>query len=131
MEGLSLALKISQEEGLLMGIKVSRLINILHLLFVDDILIMTKTSIAEWKEIKKVFGRFCSASGLKINDKKNSFLQHGVRQQELEILKANFYYNFIDLSTGFRYLGYYLNIDRYKNEEWQWLIAKYESQISH
>jgi hypothetical protein len=90
MEGLSLALKRSQEEGLLMGIKVSRLIKILHLLFVDDILIMTKASIAEWQEIKRVLERFCSASGLKINDKKTSFLQYGVRQHELDILKATF-----------------------------------------
>jgi hypothetical protein len=48
MEGLSLALKKGQEEGLLMGIKVSRLIKVLHLLFVDDILIMTKVSLEEW-----------------------------------------------------------------------------------
>jgi len=47
MEGLSLALKKSQEEGLLTGIKVSRLIKVLHLLFVDDILIMTKASLEE------------------------------------------------------------------------------------
>jgi hypothetical protein len=70
MEGLSLALKRSQDEGLLTGIKVSRLIKILHLLFVDDILIMTKASIAEWKEIKRVLNVFCSATGLLINAQK-------------------------------------------------------------
>jgi hypothetical protein len=48
MEGLSLALKRSKEEGLLMSIKVSRLYNIIHLLFFDDILILSKASIAEW-----------------------------------------------------------------------------------
>jgi len=131
MEGLSLALKIIQEEGLLMGIKVSRLIKILHLLFVDDILVMSKASIAEWQEIKRVLERFCSASGLKINDKKTSILQYGVRQHELDILKATFLYNFLDLSAGFRYLGYFLKNDRYKKEDWQWLIAKYEYRISH
>jgi hypothetical protein len=46
MEGLSLTLKKSQEDGILTGIKVSRLIKVLHLLFVDDILIMTKASLA-------------------------------------------------------------------------------------
>jgi hypothetical protein len=131
MEGLSLALKRSQDEGLLMGIKVSRLIKILHLLFVDDILIMTKDSIAEWQEIKRVLESFVVHLVLMINDQKTSFLQYGVRQQDLDILKATFLYNFLDLSVGFRYLGYFLKIDRYKKEDWQWLIAKYEKQISH
>jgi hypothetical protein len=114
-----------------MGIKVSRLIKVLHLLFVDDILIMTKASMVEWQEIKRVLGRFCNASGLKINDKKTSFLQYGLQQNVLENLKAIFHYNFLDLSTGFRYLGYYLKIDRYRTKDWQWLIDKYECQISH
>jgi hypothetical protein len=47
MEGLSLSLKKGQAKGKLMGIKVSRIIKILHLLFVDDILIMSKASIIE------------------------------------------------------------------------------------
>jgi hypothetical protein len=132
MEGLSLALKKSKEEGLLTGIKVSGLINVLHLLSINDIIIMTKKTIAEWQEIKRVLGRFCNTYGIiKINDKKTSFLQHGVQHHDLEILKAIFQYNFFDLSDGFRYLGYFLKIDMYKKEDWQWLIAKYECQISH
>jgi hypothetical protein len=45
MEGLSLLMKSSIGEGNLSGIKVSRMIKILHLLFVDDVLIMTKATI--------------------------------------------------------------------------------------
>ena len=103
MEGLSLALKRSKDEGLLTGIK----------------------------EIKRVLDVFCRAFGLKINEKKTTFLQHGVRQQDLEILQANFHYNFVDISSGFRYLGYFLKIDRYKIEDWNWLIDKFEAQINH
>jgi len=47
MEGLSLLLKNSIEEGNLTGIKVSRLIQILHLLFVVDVIIMTRASLHE------------------------------------------------------------------------------------
>jgi hypothetical protein len=49
---LESSIKKSQEESLLASIKVLRLIKVLHLLFVDDILIMTKASMAEWQEIK-------------------------------------------------------------------------------
>jgi hypothetical protein len=52
MESFSLLLKKGQTEGSLTGVKVSRIVKILHLFFVDDILIMTKASLEEWKEIK-------------------------------------------------------------------------------
>jgi len=73
MEGLSLALKQSQAEGKITGIKVSRLIKVPHLLFVDDILIMTKASLSEWLEIKRQLDSFCGATVLMINAQKTSF----------------------------------------------------------
>jgi hypothetical protein len=73
MEGLSLSLKKGQADGKLTGIKVSRLIKILHLLFVDDVLIMTKASIEEWQEINRILDVFCGASGLMINVQKSTF----------------------------------------------------------
>jgi hypothetical protein len=45
MEGPSLLLKKSQSEGKITGIKVSRIFKILHLLFIDDVLIMTNGSL--------------------------------------------------------------------------------------
>jgi hypothetical protein len=71
MEGLSLSLKKAQSEGHITGIKVSRMIKILHLLFVDDILIMTKASSVEWEKIQEILQVFCRASGLIINIQKS------------------------------------------------------------
>jgi hypothetical protein len=62
MEGLSLSLKKSHSEGKLTGIKVSRMVRILHLLFVDDVIIMSNASIIEWKEIHALLNAFCDAS---------------------------------------------------------------------
>jgi hypothetical protein len=131
MEGLSLAIKKSQEEGLVSGIKVTRLIRILHLLFVDDILIMTKASVTEWMEIQNLLAIFCSATGLLINAHKTSFYQFGVQQQVLDSLKEIFHYSINNLTDGFKYLGYILKADRFKVEDWNWLISKYENRISH
>jgi hypothetical protein len=47
MEVLSLMLKRSISEGKIAGIKVSKLIKIVHLLFVDDVLLMTRASPSE------------------------------------------------------------------------------------
>jgi hypothetical protein len=48
MEGLNLSLKKGEADQKLTGVKVSRVINILHLIFVDDVLIMSKASLEEW-----------------------------------------------------------------------------------
>jgi hypothetical protein len=114
-----------------LGIKVSRLIWILHLLFVDDILIMTKASITEWLEIKKLLATFCSATGLLINSHKSSFYQFGVQQPVLDSIKAVFTYSINNLANGFKYLGYILKADRFKAEDWNWLLMKYENRINH
>ena len=129
MEGLSLALKHKQEEGLLTGIKVSRYIHILHLLFADDILIMTKASIEEWKEISIVLQLFCNAMGLHINAHKTTLLQFGANQQVLGGIKALFHFQIQDLEKGFMYLGYFLKMGRYKTEDWLWLLEKIEKRI--
>ena len=83
MKSLSLSLKKAQADGLLMGIKVSRLIKVLHLLFVDDILIMFRASLVEWEKIRAILHVFCRASGLVINVQKSVFLHSGVSQETL------------------------------------------------
>jgi hypothetical protein len=118
MEGLNLSLKKGQAEGKLTGIKVSRLIKILHLLFVDDVLIMTKASIEEWQVIEKILCDFCGATGPLINLQKSTFHYNGVQHEVLESIKDIYHYNFIELSEGFKYLGYFLKPDNYKVEDW-------------
>jgi hypothetical protein len=78
MEGLSLLLKESQSDGLLTGIKVSRTIKILHIMFVDDVIIMSNASLSEWWEIDKIIKLFCLASGLKVNVQKSTVLHEGL-----------------------------------------------------
>lgn len=73
MEGLSLLLKESQSEGKITGIKVSRFTKVLHLLFADDVLIMTNGSLHEWTDITDLLKTFCNASGLLINWNKSTF----------------------------------------------------------
>jgi hypothetical protein len=116
MEGLSLALKHSQEAGLITGIKVSRFIKILHLLFVDDILLMTSGTIEEWEEISRILKLFCNASGLQINSQKMTFFNYGVNPVLLDSLKLVFTFNIRELSEGFYYLGFFLKIDRYSDK---------------
>jgi hypothetical protein len=131
MEALSLLLKKGQEEGKITGIKVSRIIKVLHLLFIDDVLIMTNDTLQEWREIKEILKIFCSATGLMINWTKSTFHYANLHEQALEQLKGIFPYSFVHLSVGFKYLGYIIKVDSYKTTDWNWLIAKVEKKIGH
>jgi hypothetical protein len=129
MEGLSLLLKNNIGEGKLSGIKVSRLINILHLLFVDDVLIMTKDSLHEWIEISKIINLFCKASGLTVNQAKTTVHYEGISEDDLAPFKSVLPYTFCDLSINFKYLGYFLKTGMQKAEDWGWLVSKLTKKI--
>jgi hypothetical protein len=106
MEGLSLLMKDSLARGAVSGIKVSRMINILHILFVDDVIIMSKASTREWLEIVRLLGLFCKASGLSLNQQKTFVLFEGIIETELDPFKSFLPFSFSPLSGSFRYLGY-------------------------
>jgi hypothetical protein len=118
MEGLSLLLKEIQSEGKLTGIKVSRIIKILHIFFVDDVIIMKKDTLSEWWEIDKLIKLFFLASGLQVNGTKTIVLHEGLLELDLSPFKKLFPFTFFDLSTGFKYLGYYLKTRLHRVEDW-------------
>jgi hypothetical protein len=131
MESLSILLKTRQEQGTLTRVKVYRVVKILHLIFVDDVHIMSKASLEEWQRVKEILEQFFSATGLQVNDGKSTLHHLGVEEDLLTSLKTLFNYNFIDLSSGFKYLGYFIKVWRSSFEEWRWLIIKYEKRIKH
>jgi hypothetical protein len=112
-------------------VKVARIVNILHLFFVDDVLIMTRENLQEWKEIAGILETFVSATGLEINIAKSSFHFAGIDENSLAPFRDLFPYNFFTLDVGFRYLGYFLKSSFYKSEDWRWLIQKFERRIDH
>jgi len=106
MEGLSILLKKSFSDHHLTGIKVSKLVKIFLLMFVDDVLIMTKADLEEWIAIKEILLLFCSISGLSINHSKTSAHYWGLSTPELQRFRDLFNFTYTDLKEGFRYLGF-------------------------
>jgi hypothetical protein len=96
MEGLNLLLKTSIGEGNLLGIEVSRLIKILHLVFVEDVLIMTRASLHEWKEIDRIIKLFYEASRLWVNQTKTIVHFEGLTEVESAPFKTVLPYTFSD-----------------------------------
>jgi hypothetical protein len=124
MEGLSLLLKNSQSEGTISGIKIARFTKILHLLFVDDILILSKASLLEWREIDKLISVFCKSSGLAVNLSKSTVHFAGLSELELGKFKSVLHYTFSDLINGFCYLGYFLKTGAHRTTDWGWIVTK-------
>jgi hypothetical protein len=130
MEGLSLLLKKSAAEGLISGINVSRLTKILHLFFVDDVLIMSKASLEDWKQIKANIELFCNASGLSVSQSKTTVIFDGLNDQELSPFKSLLNFSFSELSEGFKYLGYFIKSGPSRAADWGWLVSKFSQKIS-
>jgi hypothetical protein len=124
MEGLSLLMKDSLARGAVTGIKVSRLINILHLLFVDVVIIMSHAFASDWIEIVRLLGLFCKASGLSLNQHKTLVLFEGLTKAELDPFKQILPFSSSPLSSGLRYLGFHLKIGAQRASDWDWLIEK-------
>jgi hypothetical protein len=129
MEGLSLLLNKNFIDHHITGIKVSKLIKIFLLMFVDDVLIMTKADLVEWTVIQDSLLHFCSTSGLSINHSKSSAHYWGLSDSELLRFKDHYTYTFIDLKEGFRYLGYQLKMGATLPGDWRWLVAIFEKKI--
>jgi hypothetical protein len=87
-------IKSRQRDGSLTGIEVSRLTKILHLLFVDDILILTRASVQEWTVIMELINKFCMASGLKVNPTKSTVHYLGLSETNLKLSSSVFHITF-------------------------------------
>jgi hypothetical protein len=129
MEGLSLLLAKSFTDNHIVGLKVSNSIRIVHLMFVDDVLILSKADLTEWTIILEVLQLFCSASGFSINSSKSVVHYWGLSTTELRPLKDSIPLSFINLSEGFTYLGFQLKMGASSSSDWRWLVALYERRI--
>jgi hypothetical protein len=118
MEGLSILLKKEKEVGKLFGVKVARITHILHLLFIDDVLILSRASVAEWKVITGLLKTFLNTLGLEINVEKSTFHVVGVEESGMAPFKEIPPYSFISIDVGFKYLGFFLKPNCYKSEDW-------------
>jgi hypothetical protein len=129
MEGISLMLASGIANQSISGIKVTQHLKIIHLMFVDDVLVMSKADPMEWRLILDILRAYCSVSGLCINSSKTSVHYWGLEDLDLEHLKAILPFSFANLNLGFKYLGYILKPGAAKDDDWSWLVAKVEKKI--
>jgi hypothetical protein len=129
MEGLYRLLQSAQTNGDITSVKISRSQKIINLFLVDDVLIMPKSILSEWKAINSLLSNFFRDFVLCINPLESTFHFSSLLEDDLSTLSSLFPYKFVNLSKGFRYLGFFLKPTYYRVEYWCWLIHKYEKNI--
>ena len=101
------------------GIKVSPSLNLTHLLFVDDIILFGMGTVEEYQNYKEILDIFCSATGMEISVAKSSFLYNDIDETARERISNFLPFKMDPLTSGFKYLRYYLKPLGYGINDWR------------
>ena len=118
IEGLSLLIADARDHGLIKGIKITSSLALTHLLFVDDVILLGTGTLSEWMAFDVILGTFCKALGMCISIDKSCFLHNNVDVDIRTDISRALPYKMEPLTTGFKYLGYYLKPLGYKVSDW-------------
>ena len=120
-EGLSCLLKSNSQSSVLSGVKVAPTAPAVnHLLFVDDNLLLFKSSVEGATRVSNLLDIYCGASRQKVNNEKSSiFFSKGCpvsqRQEVKDVLNVQ------NESLSERYLGMPTEVDQPKNGTFKYL----------
>ena len=131
VEGLSLLIHNEKRMGRIKGIRLSSILSITHILFVDDVVLFGHGSCAEWLQFRHIVDLFCAATCMASSCDKSAFLYHNIASGLLDQIRAVFPYKMEPIHTDFRYLGYRLKPLDYMVADWSWLVIRFEQKINH
>ena len=131
MEGLGRALLSAKECGTFHGISFGNNITLTHVLFMDDIVMVSDGSEQHLSTLYDVLHFFCNAYRMVINEDKSSFYYSVLDESELITLHNIFSFSIVNIESGMKYLGFHLKPCRYLMKYWDWLIAKVEKRIKN
>ena len=90
-EAFSSLLQQAEQQRLIHGLSFGKELKISHLLFVDDSLVFTRTSVIDCQNLKRIFDCYSAASGQLFNFEKSSmFLSGNIQDVQALIIKENF-----------------------------------------
>ena len=111
------------------GISFDNDISLSHVLFVDDIFMVTNGTEQSLSSLFEVLLIFCKASGMKINGDKSALYFSNLDETEIITIHNIFAFSVVKIENGMNYLGFQLKCCRYLLKDWDWLIAKVENMI--
>ena len=106
-------------------------ITLTHVLFVDDIVMVSNGSEQSLSILYEIMQTFCKAYGMLINVDKLALLYSRLDDVELITVQNIFCFNADKIEIGLKYLGFFLKTCRYYSKDWDWLVVKVEKRIKN
>eukprot|EP01018_Ginkgo_biloba_P027299 Gb_05586 [translate_table: standard] len=113
VEGLSHTILEARRTGRLRGIKVGQDLYLTHLLFMDNVLCFTNSSLSKGKVLKEVLSLFCNVTSMEINEGKLLLCFIEVVKRVVKETKGLFNFQATNFDECFKYLGYTLKPNSY------------------
>ena len=124
-----MALYYAKDGGVYRGISFGNDISLTHVLFVDDVIMVTDGSEQYLSSLYEILLVYCKAFGLQINEKKSALYYSGLDEYEIITLQNIFSFSVVTIENGMKYLGFHIKPCRYFLKDWDWLIEKVEKRI--
>eukprot|EP00253_Pinus_taeda_P003892 PITA_03892 len=131
VEDISLMIHDAKRQGYLKGIEAPENLWVTNLVFVDDIILFSNGSLEDYKTMKRIMDLFLKATRLCINEKKSSLTCTGMSREMTRNVKMVLNFDVKALEDTFKYMGFLLKPDNYRNKDWNSLLAKIESKMKH
>ncbi|GKA67032.1 RNA-directed DNA polymerase, eukaryota [Tanacetum coccineum] len=128
MESLHLSICRLVDNGLFKGIQLPGSVNISHLFYADDAMLIGEWSDENLKVILYTLKSFFLASGLSINIHKSQLLGVGVPHQVVQQVASSIGCSI--MQKQFRYLGVTIGDRMSRNKAWENVIDKLRSRLS-
>jgi len=106
MEGLNRLIKSTRTNGILGGVEINDRTIILHLLFVDGVLIFLNGSFKNTSSFKSVLSLFCKAIGMEPNFDKSRIIFSSYLPNEQRYASQHFEFIRQELEARLKYLGF-------------------------
>ena len=126
VESISHFLTEAKVGGRFSGIKISNGLAITHRLFVYDILIFCYGSKRDADILMEGLTLFKLATSMIINTQNSNILFSRIEDEDIRHYLYLLPFLTQTLEEGLKYLGFHLNPNDYRKNEWTWLLAKME-----
>ena len=131
IEGLSRLIDSKKVDGCLKGVKIASLIQFMHLLFVDDVMLFESRSVEERTIYKGILDLFCRAYGMLISESKSRFPVHDVDKNIMFHIVQGLPFQISALDLGILYLGYFIKPNNYSTMDRLWLLKQFDKKEKH
>ena len=110
---------------------MSDLCYLIHLLFVDDVLIFLNGSIWDSTTFHDILDLFAKATNMVANQNKSTISLSHTSQQEDKVSHLFFCYQLHNIENGLKYLGFWIKPHRHWIVDQIWLVIKIEKRLKN